>query len=117
MEKGLDFFDTWVKSQREFLDNWMKSQKEFMENWMESVEKLRQVFPVPGGSPEGMPAKGMIDFYNSWLTTMISSSKTFTDEAVKVQETWKDTVEKQMEMSREMAKNYFNLLKQGGMKQ
>jgi len=117
MEKGLDFFDTWVKSQKEFLDNWMKSQKEFMENWMKSVEKLRQVFPGLEGSQEGLPAKGMIDFYNSWFTTMISSSKTFTDEAVKVQETWKDTVEKQMEMSREMAKNYLSLLKQSGTKQ
>jgi len=117
MDKGIDFFDAWLKSQKEFLDNWMKSQKEFMENWMESANKLRQVFPGAGGSPEGMAPKAMIDFYNSWFTTMINSSKTFTDEAVKVQETWKETVEKQMEMSREMAKNYFDLLKQTGMKQ
>ena len=117
MEKGIDFFDAWVKSQKEFLDHWMKSQKEFMENWMASVEKLQQGFSGFGGTPEGMPVKGMVDFYNSWFTTMMNSSKTFTDEAVKVQETWKDTVEKQMEMSREMAKNYFDLLKQGGMKQ
>jgi hypothetical protein len=52
--------------------------------------------------------------YNSWLTTLVNSSKGFTDEAGKIQENWKNTVEKQMEMSKEMVKKMSELFKQSG---
>ena len=64
-----------------------------------------------GGSQEG-PTKEILSLFNSWLTTMMSSSKAFTVEAEKIQETWKNTVEKQMEMSREIVKNYSAFFKQ-----
>ena len=115
MEKAAEFFDAWAKSQKEFMENWMKSQKEFMENWTEATKKLQESFMNMGGSQEG-PAKDMFTLYNSWITTMVNSSKAFTDEATKMQETWKSTVEKQVEMSKEMVKSLSELLMAGAKK-
>lgn len=115
MEKGLEFFDAWVKSQKEFLETWLQSQKEFLANWSESIKKLQESFVNMGSSQEG-PGKEMADLFNSWFTTMVNSSKVFSDEAVKIQETWKNTFEKQMEMSREMVKNLSRLCEQAGAK-
>lgn len=113
MEKAMEFFDGWLKTQKEFMENWVKAQKEFMENWAEATRKLQEPLLNLGSSQEG-PAKDVLNFYNSWVSTMVNSSKAFTDEVIKIQETWKSTVEKQMEMSREMANNFFELSKQAG---
>jgi len=43
---------------------------------------------------------------------MVNSSKLFTVEAEKIQDTWKNTVENQMAMSREMVKNFSEFFKQ-----
>jgi hypothetical protein len=115
MEKMIEFVDAWMKSQKEFMENWVKSQKEFMENWTEATKKLQESFMNMGGSQEG-PTKEMLNLYNSWLTTMVGSSKVFADEAGKIQETWKNTVEKQMEMSSEMVKNFSELFERAGAK-
>ncbi len=111
MEKIVEFFDAWVKSQKEFIENWVKSQKEFMEHWTEATKKMQESFTSMGGPQEG-PAKEMINLCNSWVTTMINASKSFSDEAARMQETWKNAFEKQLEMSREMVKNFTELFKQ-----
>ncbi|HKN18645.1 MAG TPA: hypothetical protein VJW95_02525 [Dissulfurispiraceae bacterium] len=115
MEKLDEFVDSWVKSQEEFMENWVKSQKEFMENWTESIKKMQESFVNMGGSKEG-PTKEILSLYNSWLTTMMGSSKAFTVEAEKIQETWKNTIENQMAMSREMMKNFSEFFKQADKK-
>ncbi|MGD1075773.1 MAG: hypothetical protein ABR903_06800 [Thermodesulfovibrionales bacterium] len=112
MDNATEFFDEWLKSQKDFLENWVKNQREFMENWTESTRKLREASSRQIGAQTGHPGKEMFDLYNSWITTMVDSSKTFTDEAIKIQETWKHTVEKQMELSKEMVKNFSDLAKQ-----
>ncbi len=109
MEKAFEFFDGWLKSQKDFLENWVKTQKEFMENWTEATKKLQEAFFSQVGSHDGPTGKEMYELYNSWVTTMVNSSKVFTDEAIKIQDTWKNTVEKQMEMSKEMVKNFSEL--------
>jgi hypothetical protein len=86
-----------------------------MENWTAATKKLQESFMNMGGSQEG-PAKEMLTLYNSWITTMVNSSKVFTDEATKMQETWKNTVEKQVEMSKEMVKSLSGLFTQAGAK-
>jgi hypothetical protein len=48
---------------------------------------------------------------------MVNSSKVFTDEAGRVQETWRNIVEKQMEMSREAVKNFSEAVKKAAEKQ
>ncbi|HAM50132.1 MAG TPA: hypothetical protein DCP92_05355 [Nitrospiraceae bacterium] len=117
MEKAYEFFDGWLRSQRDFLENWVKTQKEFMENWTESTKKLQEAFFNQVGSQDGHAGKELFELYNSWITSMANSSKVFTDEAAKIQETWKNTVEKQMEMSKEMVRNYSVLFKQTAQKQ
>lgn len=47
---------------------------------------------------------------------MVNSLKIFTDEAERVRETWRNTVEKQMKMSREVVKNFSNVVKKAGKK-
>ena len=115
MEKALEFFDAWIKSQKEFMDNWVRNQREFLTNWTEATKKVQESFLTAAGVQEG-PGKEMLNVYNSWVNTLVNSSKTFTDEAVKIQENWKGTMEKQMEMSREAMKNYLDLMKAGGRK-
>ena len=112
MEKAYEFFDGWLRSQRDFLENWVKTQKEFMESWTESTKKLQEAFLNQVGSHNGHSGKELFELYNSWMTSMVNSSQVFTDEAIKIQETWKNTVEKQMEMSREIVKNYSAFFKQ-----
>jgi len=111
MEKILELIDAMMKSQKEFIENWLRSQKEFMEQWTESTKKMQESFLSLGGTQEG-PAKDMFAMYRTWTTTMWDSSKVFTDEAGRVQETWKNTIEKQMDMGREMVKNLSALLGQ-----
>lgn len=115
MEKGLEVFDAWVKSQKEFLDAWLKSQKEFQTNWIESMKKLQESFTNLGFSQDG-PGKEITNLFNSLFNNMTNSSKIFSDEALKMQETWKITVEKQMEMSKEMVKNFSLLFEQASEK-
>jgi hypothetical protein len=86
-----------------------------MENWTEATKKLQESFINMGGSQEG-PAKEMLTLYNSWVTTMVNSSRVFTDEAGKIQKTWENTVEKQMEMSKEMLKNFSEVFEKAGAK-
>jgi hypothetical protein len=110
MEKMTEFVDAMMKSQKEFMESWVSAQKEFMENWVETTKKIQETLLSVGGSQEGT-AKETLSLYRSWLATMANSSKIFTDEAGKIQETWKNSVEKQLEMSREMVKNFSNLFK------
>ena len=110
MEKGLEFFDAYVNSQKEFIETWSKSQKELLTHWNESTKKLQETFVTLGTAQEG-PVKETTNLFNSLFNTVANSTKAFSDEAVKMQETFKGTVEKQMETSREMVKNFSQFLK------
>ncbi len=105
-KKNVEFFETWFKLQKEFLENWTKSQKEFMETWLEASKKMQESFMNLDGGKTGVPGKEMLTMYNTWYNTMADSSKIFTEEALKMQEAWKTSVEKQMVMGREMFKNF-----------
>ena len=108
MEKVLEFVDAWMKSQKEFMENWTRTQKDFMEKWVEASKQLQETFLTMGGPQEG-PMKEAVNQYKSWFATMEQSSKSFVDETGKVHELWKSAAEKQMEMSRQMIKNYADL--------
>ena len=111
MDKGLEFFDAWVKSQKEFLDTWSKSQKELMANWTESTKTLQDSIVNIGAAQEG-PTKEMTNLFNSLFTTVTNSTKILSEEVGKIQETWKTTFEKQMETSRELVKHFSQFFKQ-----
>jgi DNA-directed RNA polymerase subunit L len=53
-----------------------------------------------------MPFKEMADICNSWGNTLENLSKIMTDGAIKTQETWKDTIEKLIEMNYELLKTF-----------
>jgi hypothetical protein len=105
MDKMIEFVDTMMKSQKEFMENWVNSQKQFMESWTDAA-KIMQGSLLNMGEPQEGTSKEMINLYRSAITTMMDSSKVLTDEAGKMQETWKKSVEKQLDMSRDMVKNF-----------
>ncbi len=105
-KKSVEFFETWMKLQKEFLENWTKSQKDFMDNWLEAAKKLEETFlKLDGGKASG-PGKEFFNMYNSWFNTMAKSSKIFTDEMMRMQETWQTSMEKQMGASKELFKPF-----------
>ncbi len=111
MEKLTEFTDSLVKSQKELMESWVKSQKELMQNWTDSIKKMQEFFANMGGSQDG-PTKEILSLYNSYLTTMVNSSKAFSAETEKIQETWKNTLENQMEMGKGMVNNFSESFKQ-----
>jgi hypothetical protein len=94
IERGPDILDTWLKSQTDILENWGKSQKDFLETWIESTKNFQRVFLSMADFKEGSEASRL---FNSWFSTFHESCKTLTDELMHIQDTWKTTVEKQIE--------------------
>ena len=116
MNKAMEIVDSWMKSQKEFMDNAVKSQRAAVEQWAEATKKMQETLVSLAGANAPAPVKEMQALYASWLTTMVNSAKSFADESAKMQETWKGTVEKQMEMTREMVTKLSDLFKQAGEK-
>jgi hypothetical protein len=105
MDKMIEFVDTMMKSQKEFMENWVNSQRQFMQSWTDAA-KIMQGSLLSMGEPQEGTSKEMVNLYRSALATMMDSSKVLTDEAEKMQDTWKKSVEKQLDMSRDMVKNF-----------
>jgi cytoplasmic iron level regulating protein YaaA (DUF328/UPF0246 family) len=114
MEKALELYDAWLQSQKDFLNNWTGSQKELMDNWLESVKKIQMSFGAVAGTHGG--SQQLFDLFSSWFNTMLNSSKAFTEGITNLQNAWKTTIEKQMEMSREASKHIMDLLSKAGTK-
>jgi len=108
MDKILELVDALMKSQKEFMESWLKSQKQFMENWNQAAHIMQGTLLSLEG-PQDSATKEMVNLYKSALATMVDSSKVLADEAGKLQTTWKDTIEKQMDMSKDMVKNFSGL--------
>ena len=108
MEKMVEFVDAMMKSQKEFMENWVNSQRQFMQSWTDAA-KIMQGSLLSMGEPQEGTSKEMVNLYRSALATMMDSSKVLTDEAEKMQDTWKKSVEKQLDMSRDMVKNFSGL--------
>ena len=101
MNNVMDMVDSCMKTQKDFMDSCTKAQKEGLERWAEATVKLQKPFLNMVGTQEG-PMKELLGFYSNGLTTMMNSAKTVADESGRIQEVWKSTVEKQVEMAREM---------------
>ena len=110
MEKIMELLDAMMKSQKEFLGTWVAAQKEFMTNWIETTKKIQESFLNVGGAQEGT-TKETLNLYRSWFDTMANSSRVYTEEVGRAQEAWKNTIEKQMEMNREVIKSFSALFK------
>jgi len=110
MEKAFEFFDAWLRSQKDFLDNWLRSQNELMENWLDSIKKLQMSIGTLAGTQAG--TQQVLDLFNSWFTVMLNSTKAFTEGITNLQNSWKTMIENQMEMSKEIARVFLHLFKQ-----
>jgi hypothetical protein len=98
-----EMVDSWIKGQQEFLDNLVKAQKDGMDRVVEATVKAEE--SLKGFSvPQEGPAKQVQGFYASMMTTVFGSVKAIAADAVKVQEAWKGSVEKQMELTGNLAK-------------
>jgi len=82
-----------------------------MDIWFDSIEKIQMSFSTMAGSKGVSPQ--IIELFNSWFATMLNSTKAFNEGILNLQNAWKTMIEKQMEMSKEIAKHFFDLLKKG----
>jgi hypothetical protein len=105
--KANEMVDTWVKAQNEFSDNVMKAQKEGVERWAEAVVKMQESF-LGYSLPDG-PVKEARNFYASLMTVVVSSVKAVAEDSAKIQETMKAGMDRQVQMSRELAQRFTSL--------
>ena len=105
--KANEMVDTWVKAQKEFSDNVMKAQKEGVERWAEAVVKLQESF-LGYSLPDG-PVKEARNFYASLMTVVVDSVKAVAEDSAKIQETMKAGMDRQVQMSREVAQRFTSL--------
>ncbi|MBI5741822.1 MAG: hypothetical protein HZA16_14055 [Nitrospirae bacterium] len=109
---GADAFNLWMKSQKEFSDTWLKSQSDFIESWMSATKDFQVSFlSLMSGGKNGESKEEISKLMESWREFMHDSYKVFNDGIVKMQETWKGAFDKQMEISRELAKKSSDLVK------
>jgi hypothetical protein len=112
MDVSLDFFDTWAKTQKEFLDSSLKTQEAFRSHWLDSMKKSQDSFMGMANSYDNPQSKELAKFFNTWFSTVISSSELFNDQALKMQQSWQKTLELQMEQSKELVQGFSDFLKQ-----
>jgi hypothetical protein len=105
MDKIVEYVDAVMKSQAELMNSFANTQRQFMENWTQAANILQGSL-LNMEKPQENAAKEMLTLYKSAFTAMVDSSKILADEAGKLQTTWKDAVEKQMNMNRELIKSF-----------
>jgi hypothetical protein len=116
MAKEFEILDSLIQSQKEFMETWMTTQKELWERMAESTRKMQEAMLSPlcstpsgnAGDMEGAQ-KEAFNVYNTMVETMVNTSKVYTDEAIRMQEAWRHTIDKQMEIGRRMNTNMFEM--------
>jgi hypothetical protein len=120
MAKEFEILDSLVQSQKEFMETWMNTQKELWERMAESTRKMQDAMlgplcstPFQGrtgemGDPQATQ-KEAFNIYNTMVDTMVNTSKVYTDQVIKMQEAWRHTIDKQMEIGRRMNTNLFEM--------
>jgi hypothetical protein len=106
LDKGTELFDAWEKTATDFLEIGVKMQKQLLEDWSEVTDTLRETSANLGGERERVPGMRLFNLYTSGVSTMFGASKILVDEIIKMQETWKHALANQIEMGKEMAKNW-----------
>jgi hypothetical protein len=106
MEKASEFFDVWLKSQKDLMDNWLMYQ-EGLNNWLEATKKIQDSFGSMSGYRAGPPHA--LDLFGTWFTLMLNSSKALTEWIMIFQNVWGAMMEKQTELSKEITEQFFNL--------
>ena len=111
MEKQLEYFDVLANTQKQILGNLVSVQKDLRTQWLDSMSKVHSTVTSIPGIPETPQGKEALNQFNTWFTTMISNTKTFSDEALKLQENLNTAFEKQLDLNREVVKSFSELAK------
>lgn len=56
-----------MESNTDFYDMWLKTQKQFVDGWLESIKSMQDAL---GGAKDSNQAGSAFDLYNSWLKTV-----------------------------------------------
>jgi hypothetical protein len=116
MDKGLEFFDAWAKTQKEFFETSLKTQEVFRAHWLDSIKKSQESFFNTASSVDSPHAKEIVKLFNAWIGTMINTSELFNDEVVRLQQSWGKTLDNQIDQSKELAKVFSEYLEKAGTK-
>ncbi len=109
MEKQLEYFEVLANTQKEVLGNLVTAQKDLRTQWLDSMSKVHSTVTSIPGIPETPQSKEALDQFNSWYSTMVNSTSTFSDQALKMQENLNTAFEKQIDISREVVKSFSDL--------
>jgi hypothetical protein len=111
MEKQLEYFDVLANTQKQVLGNIVTAQKDLRAQLLEGMGKVQTTLTSIPNISETPQSKEALNQFNSWFSLMISSTKTFSDEALKMQENFNSAFEKQLDISRDVVKNFSALAK------
>jgi hypothetical protein len=111
MEKQLEYFDVLANTQKQVLSNLVTAQKDLRTQLLDGMSKVQSTVTSIPGIPETAQSKEALNQFNSWFNIMISSTKTFSDEALKMQENLNTAFEKQLDISRDVVKSFSALAK------
>jgi len=109
MSKQIEYFDTLADTQKEIFDSLLSAQKDLRAQWIAAINKTQAAFTSIPGLPETPQTKEALNQFNTWFSTVASSSQNATEEALKTQEYWISTYEKQLAISRDVLKNFIDL--------
>ncbi len=111
MEKQMEYFDVLANTQKQVLGNLVTAQKELRAQLLDGMGKVQTTLTSIPSISETPQSKEALNQFNSWFNIMISSTKTFSDEALKMQENMNSAFEKQLEISRDVVKSFSALAK------
>jgi hypothetical protein len=109
MTKQLEYFDALANTQKKAFDNLLSAQKDLRAQWIAAINKTQAAFTNIPGLPETPQTKEALNQFNTWFSTVASSSQNATEEALKTQEYWISAYEKQLAISRDVLKNFIEL--------
>ncbi len=111
MEKQLEYFDVLANTQKQVLGNLVTAQKDLRAQLLDGMTKVQTAVTSIPGVPETAQSKEALNQFNTWFNLTISSTKSFSDEALKMQENLNTAFEKQLDISRDVVKSFSALAK------
>lgn len=110
MDKGIEFFEAWTKTQKDILDNTFKTQEIFRNHWLESMKKTQEAFQTAASSFDNPQSKEALKLFNTWFEGVISTTSLYNEEVVKLQQTWEKTLDVQLTQSKDLVKAFTDFL-------
>jgi hypothetical protein len=106
MEKHLEYFDILANSQKQVLNNLVVAQKDLRAQWFDGLNKVHSSVTNLPGIPDTPQTKEALNQYNTWFNHVFATTKTLSEEALKVQENLNSAFAKQLDISREVVKSF-----------